>query len=439
MVFAQELAETLGGVVPGSMESFRDDISEDVIKEALNSVKAKPVRKRALPPDLVIWLVIGMALLRDRCIAAVASHLKLAAGGITSGGIVQARDRLGAQPMEEVFTYTAEQWALRSAEEHRWGELTLFALDGTCLRVADTPQNEAEFGRSRSGRSAAGYPQLRAVVLMAARSHLLYAANLGAYHTSETALARTLWQLLPDRSLVLIDRGFVDYVLFLQLMTSGTERHFMTRAKSNMSYEHVRSLGPGDELVRVSIHPDQRREDPSLPDCIVLRVVHYQRAGFKPQRLVSSLLDPEKYPADQIRELYHERWEVESGYDEIKTHTLEREEALRSRKPERVRQELWGLFVAYNLVRRQMERFANRQGISPLRVSYRASLLLVRSTCLCAATGVGSVKKLLDSMDEQMKLLILPPRRDRRAPREVKIKMSNYKRKTTPNRTLAPN
>ena len=112
----------------------------------------------------------------------------------------------------------------------------------------------------------------------------------------------------------------------------------------------------------------------------------------------------------------------------MKTHTLDREESLRSKSPERVRQELWGLLIAYNLVRRHMEQFATQRRLSPLRISYRGSLLLVRNTCVCAAMGVGSTLKLIDSMAEQMPLLVLPPRRARRYARAVKIKMSNYKR-----------
>ena len=431
------LESELKGVLaqaPMSMASLAEDLPERVIEEALKVIKVEPVRRRALPAETVIWLVIGMALLRERCIQAVVSHLGLAKGGyrtVSSSAIVQARDRLGEQPMAALFAYTGNEWALKSAEQHKWRNLTVFGADGTSLRVADTPENEAGFGRPSSARhrGQSGYPQVRLVGLMALRSHLLYGAALGRFDCGERTLAKKLWYLLPDGSLVILDRGFIDYALFHDVMTSGKDRHFLTRAKKNLKWRILRALGPGDFLVELSLSRASRKERPELPEKIVVRAIQYQRKGFQPQTLLTSLVDTEAYPADEVRVLYHERWELELGYDEIKTHTLEREESLRCKTPERVRQEIWGLLIGYNLVRRQIEKFAENNKLHPLRVSFRAALLLVRNICLSAATGVGSIRKLIEEMNDQMKLLVLPERREERSyPRTVKIKMSNYKR-----------
>jgi hypothetical protein len=432
MSLSNDLNATIGFTGCESLAELREDISDTVIKEALKSIKSEQVRRRGLPSEVVIWLVIGMALLRDRCISAVATHLGLLKGkGISSSAITQARDRLGEQAMEAVFAYTADEWALRSAEEekHRWRGLAMFAIDGTCLRVPDSVENEAEFGRPSAGskRGQAGYPQLRLVAVMAARSHLLLASAFGKYRSSESSLAAKLWYLLPDNSLTFLDRGFVDYSLFHLLCTSGTNRHFLCRAKKGLKLEKIKQVGRGDMLVKLTMSRRARKETPSLPETIVVRAVQYQRRGYKPQMVLTSLTDAELFPIEEMRELYHERWEIELGYDEIKTHTLEREEALRSKRPDRVRQEIWGLLTAYNLVRRKMEQFAEKAGVQPLRISYRNSLLIVRNTINCASTGVGSVRKLLHSMDEQAHLLVLPPRRNRPSyTRHVKIKMSNY-------------
>src|SRR5581483_7694399 len=137
--------------------------------------------------------------------------------------------------------------------------------------------------------------------------------------------------------------GFIDYALFHDVMTSGKDRHFLTRAKKNLKWRILRALGPGDFLVELSLSRASRKERPELPEKIVVRAIQYQRKGFQPQTLLTSLVDTEAYPADEVRVLYHERWELELGYDEIKTHTLEREESLRCKTPERVRQEIWGL------------------------------------------------------------------------------------------------
>lgn len=418
---------------PMAMASLAADLPDSVIQECLKTIKVKPVRRRALPAEVVIWLVIGMSLMRERCIQAIVSHLRLAQGNqrtVTSSAIVQARDRLGELPMAALFAYTAKEWALASADKDRWRGLALFGVDGTCLRVQDTLENEAEFGRPGSAphRGQSGYPQVRLAGLMALRSHLLYGASFGPYRCGECTLAKELWHLLPDGSLVIIDRGFIDYGLFHDLTSSGKERHFLSRAKKNLKWNVVRVLGDGDVLVELSLSKAQRKKRPELPETILVRAINYQRKGFQPQTLLTSLLDPDTYPADEVRKLYHERWEIELGYDEIKTHTLEREECLRSKNPERVRQEIWGMLIGYNLVRRQIERFANQNEMKPLRVSFRATLLLVRNICISAATGVGSRRKLIEEMDEQMKLLVLPERRERYYPRHVKIKMSGYAR-----------
>ena len=159
--------------------------------------------------------------------------------------------------------------------------------------------------------------------------------------------------------------------------------------------------------------------------------MRYQRQGFRPQILLTSLLDPATYPAAEIAELYHERWELELGFDEIKTHTLEREEALRSRAPERIRQEVWGLAIAYNLLRLHMQHVAQREQVAPSRISFRHTLLLVRNFWQLTAwlASPGNLPRRLEEWPQEFPLLILPPRRPRSYPRAVKIKMSNYDRK----------
>ena len=440
------LSETLKQTTPASLDDLSEELPEALVVAALRSAGHQAKRRRSLPPEVVVWLAVAMAVFRDRSIEAVAAHLKLTARttgsgtGQSSSALVQARDRVGAAPVRAVFEYSAAYWALPSAHEHAWRGLSVFAVDGSTMRVADTPENEATFGRpaSAAGRGKSGYPQVRLVTLMAVRSHLLLGASFGPYRTSEGALARELWPQLPDASVVIIDRGFVDYVTFHEIVTRGADRHFLIRAKKNLRWRVVSKLGRGDDLVQLTVSRNARRKDPSIPETMMARVIRYRRKGFRPQRLITSLIDSEAYPAEEIRDLYHERWEIELGYDEIKTHTLEREEShLRSKSPERVSQEMWGLLIAYNLVRRQIERFADANEVSPHRVSYRGTLLLVRNVCVCAATGVGSVQKLLDTMNSEMKLLILPPRRDRRYPRAVKIKMSNYPRNTGKSRRAA--
>ena len=161
-----------------------------------------------------------------------------------------------------------------------------------------------------------------------------------------------------------------------------------------------------------------------------IRVNCYQLPGFKPQWLLTSMLDAELYPAAEITLLYHQRWELETGFDELHTHTLERLEALRSQTPDRIRQELFALAVVYNLVCLEMARVAGQLEVSPLRISYRTSLLLIRTLWLSAwVVAAGRLPQYLEQLASDIALLVLPARRPRSYPRAVKIKMTRYPRK----------
>lgn len=442
MDLARTLVAVGAGERPASFEMFSRALDPHWVADALQATGTATVRRRKLPAEQVVWIVIGMGLFRDRSIQEVVHHLDLVLPQtsaptrrtvVTSSAVVQARDRLGAAPLADLFDRTATHWAGAAADLHRWHGLAVYGVDGSVLRVADTPENESTFGRPRSGRGSAGYPQLRLVVLMVLRAHLLAAICLGPWSVGEVTLAEPLWAKLPDRSLTILDRGFLSYALLHRLATGGSERHWLIRAKSQLKWHAVRRLGPHDQLVHITLPRRARRADPQLPETLLVRAVRYQRRGFRPQTLLTSLLDPGAYPAAELAALYHERWELELGFDEIKTHALEREESLRSRVPERVLQEVWGLAIAYNLVRLHMAQVAQRAGVSPCRISFRHALLLMRGFWLTAwVTRPGNLPHRLEGLHQELALLILPPRRPRRYPRAVKIKMSNYPRNKGP-------
>jgi hypothetical protein len=445
-------AALLAGGAEGSEASFSlfaQSLDAAWVEQALRATGTASIRTRKLPAEHVLWLVIGMAMLRDRSIAEVVRHLDLVMPTptgkrqhVSGGAVVQARDRLGAEPLAWLFHTSAAHWASASAEEHRWRGLALLGVDGSTLRVPDSPENDAHFGRAGTSRGDAGaaYPQLRLVTLMVLRSHLLLDVAFGPYRKGELSLARELWPRLPQQSLLVMDREFATYENFQALSDPAHQRYWLTRAKEGkrMATLHpIQELGSGDALVELRPSRFTRQLHPNLPESLTVRAIQYQRKGFRAQTLLTSLLDPVAFPAAEIIALYHERWELELGYDEIKTHTLEREEAsLRCKSPERLAQELWGLAVAYNLVRLTMAEVARRAGVLPNQISYRHTLHFVRAFWISAwFASPGVLPKRLLTLYDELPLLLLPPRRDRASPRAVKIKMSNYPRKRPRSRT----
>ena len=427
-----------------SFEVFSHSLDIDWVRHALHATGTASIRRRKLPAEYVVWLVIGMALLRDRSIDEVVRHLDLvlpdfqAANprrGATRGAVIEARTRLGWGALAVLFIETARRWAAAAANAQRWQGLAVYGVDGTTLLTPDTEENEQIFGRPRSGRSDGGYPQLRLVALMVLRGHLLADFAVGPFDTGEQTLAQKLWETLPDHSLCIVDKGFINYLVFHSIQTQGTQRHWLCRAKANLKWLVVHSLGPGDDLVAIPLTRALRKAHPDLPVSLPARAIRYQRRGFRPQTLLTSLLDPQAYPAHEIVELYHARWELEIGFDEIKTHTLERTEALRSKTPDRILQEIWGLAIAYNLVRLEMLHVAERLRLPPSRISYRHAIMLIRTFLLSAwLASPGVLPKRLEQLHEEIALLVLPERRPRSYARVVKIKMSGYRKKPIPKR-----
>ena len=432
----QRLAEALhatAALAPGQYENILRNFDPVWIEEALASTGVATLRRRRLPMEQVVRLVIGMALFRDRDIAEVARDLEIALPAGTTrtaapSAIVQARARLGAAPMEWLFLRTGAEWGHDSARRETWRGLALYGVDGTTLRVPDSDDNRAHFGGQKSHRGPSGYPQLRLVALMALRSHVLVSAAFGPYDVDERAYALDLWPSIPDDSLTLLDRGFLQANVLLPLNAGGQNRHWLTRAKKNSVWKTVKELGRGDALVEFEVSREARRKDPSLPRTYCARAITYQRRGFQPQTLLTSLLDADRHPADELRVLYHERWEIEIGYDELKTHMLEREESLRSRSVAGVMQEVWGILLGYNLVRREIEDIADETKLAPTRISFIAALrYIVEELRWAAATSPGKIPRRLGDMRDKIRRFVLPLRRQERSnPRVVKVKMSNY-------------
>lgn len=424
---------------PKNFGRFQAHIDHAWIAEALVATGTATLRKRRLPAEQVVWLVVGMALLRGQSIERVVAMLDLALpspkGDTTAkSAITQARQRLGEEPVAHLMTATADRWAHGSARRYAWRGLALYGVDGTTVRVPDSAENwEAFGGQCGNGeRNGSAYPMVRIVALMALRSHLIASWQFADYATGEGTLAAGLWRELPADSLLLADRNFLVANELCALQDGGANRHWLTRAKKQTKLRRIKKLGANDYLVEIQLSAQTRRRSPSVPEVWLAREIVYQRKGFPPSTLLTSLLDAKAYPAKEIVALYHQRWELEIGNDEIKTHMLEREEAIRSKTPTGVRQELWGIGLAYNLVRLEMARAAEELGVLPTRISFVGALALIRNAWLVWSTPPlvpGRIPEYALDLRQHLKLLLLPERRHRVYPRAVKIKMSGYSRK----------
>lgn len=401
--------EDLVACTPAAFAQVGQHVQDDWIVDAVaHHPGHATLRRRKLPADRTLWLLIGMGLFRDRSIHRVAEQLDLAlpGDGIAASALPKARARLGVEPVERLFEVSAAHWAQSTAPAEPWRGLSLFGVDGVCLRVPDTAANEAAFGRPASGRDGSGYPQVRIAALLALRTHVLMRLCVGAFREGEQTLAQALWATVPDHSLTLLDRGFLSWWALWQLHASGTERHWLVRAKANVCWQGVKRLGRGDLLVDVDLASPLRRAHPELPETLRMRAVRRQVKGFRPHGLLTSLLDPVAYPASDMAELYHERWEQELANDEIR------------------------IAIAYNLVRVAMARVAVELRVAPLRISFLASLQAIRGWFEWTyGTLPGALPRHVWSLERTLRLFVLPARRPgRRYPRHVKIKMSNYPR-----------
>lgn len=425
-----------------NLATFTKVLPVATVLKVLAEVGALGERRRKLPPEVVVWLLIGMGLFRDLSIPNVLRRVVAGLTGLVSWGpaevpcstaLAHARDRLGFDAVREIFRRLADVLLGRYAETTTWRGLGVYALDGVCFMVPDTKRNEAAFGRAGVTRGgASGFPQLRGVLLVAAWSHLVVRAAFGAYRKGEIKLAFDLVPQLPSGALLLLDRCYYAYAFLNELMKRKT--FFVVRAKTKgrcMTPRTTRRLGRNDVLARLRLPPSTKWKNPSLclPPTLDVRVVTYKKKGWPAVKLVTNLLNPALYPAEAIAALYHDRWEAELSYREIKTHLVGNQVAFRSQTPTRVLQEVYGLLLAYDCVRALMADAAIEAGVQPRALSFVECLERIR-VALPLLAAAPDPEPLFRALLDDLARCLLPKRRAGRSfPRAVKIKMSHFPRK----------
>lgn len=417
-------------LTPESFDRFSSLIDPDWIDQALQTTGTASIRRRRLPAERVVWLVIGLALFRNEPIWHIVRQLGLSldTASLPSPSVsVQGRQRLGDSPLASLFQRLARHWgAAHQPVAIGWLGLRTLAVDGVVWSAPDTVENRAEFGGGRSQHGEGAWPQVRGVCLMDTENHLLLGAEFGSFATGELSYARALMAQTPDHSLTIFDRAYYAAAFLLDWQQAGQQRHWLMRAKTGLRYEVVHTLGEGDWRVRLPVSPQARQARPDLPSHWEARLIECRHGG-ETRRYLTSLADAQRYRADLLADHYRQRWEIELGYREIKQGLLTGETTLRSKQPTLVRQEVWGVLIAYNLLREEMRQMAQALEVQPQRVSFQwAALAIVSLLRYCPLETPGTLPKRLALLREQARLYLLPPRRKRSYPRQVKPRAAKY-------------
>lgn len=430
---------------PFVVEALADELSPEWIDEVLTETGRHSRRVRALPAPFMVWFVVLLGLFRR--VSYVNLLEKLDGTWWTrehwspvcppsSSAVSKARDRLSVKPLRRLFELTAARWAEAEPGRQFYGR-RVFAIDGHLLKTPDAPPNRGQFGLPGASRGESAFPQLRMVALDDLGPRLLRAVRIGSFKTDERTLIRRLLPDVPQHALVLLDRNFIAWALLWDLVH---QRHadFVLRLKHNIQPTIRTPLGPGDALGEFSIRNDVRRRRPELPTTWRLRLVEVQLPGVdEPLRLLTTLTDSAAVPAHAIAELYRDRWEQETAMDEIKTHllacaTVNHPVAFRSQTPQRVLQELYGILLAYNLLRRLMVLAARPTveeptALDPRRLSFTAALERTREAAWdMARLATPCLRERYARLLHVIRRAQVPLRPGRHEPRAVRKKMSSY-------------
>jgi Insertion element 4 transposase N-terminal/Transposase DDE domain len=358
----------------------------DEVRRVLAETGRASERERDLPAHVMVYYAIALALYMPagtreglRCLLEGLRWLWGAEAVRVAGksGISQARTRLGEAPRRRLYERLVRPIATSASKGAWYRAWRLVSLDGSCLDIADTAGNCAAFGRPAASRGESAFPQLRFVALVENGTHILFGARLGGFAEGETTLAHGVLEALQPGMLCLADRQFFGHALWGEAAATGAD--LLWRVKRNLRLPREAVLADGSFLTTVYPSEKDRRHRTAG---VRARAVEYRLEGIADAeplyRLVTTILDPAAAPAAELAALYHERWEIEGALAELKTHLRGPRVVLRSKTPELVRQEFWGLLLAHFAVRGLMHEAALRADEDPDRLSFLHTVRVIR-------------------------------------------------------------
>jgi len=409
-----------------AIDKLMSFVDPELLQQAYELSGVATVRRRRLPLDSVVLTIVGMSLFRNDPVWDIANKLNVSLPGknrfVAPSAVVQARQRLGDDAVGHVFKLMAQRAFTEYAFE-QWCGLNVLAVDGVMFRAQDTAENLDAFGCDRNAKGDNPYPQVRMCSLMETSSHLLLASEFDSRDVGEMSLAQRLVPSVPDNSLTLFDRGYYSLGLLYLWMTKGVNTHWMLPARKDLQYTVRHQLSEDDAVITLKTSPQARKKFDGLPETIEARLTRYKVDG-KSYRVLSSMVDAMQFPYEEVVNVYVQRWEIELGFREMKQTLHQAKLTLRSKKPEMVRQELWGLLVAYNLIRMMMLDAV----ISPSRLSF--GLCMRHIIVFFLTTLPETVTKLpahYEYLMESLRMMRLPDKRpDRYYPRVVRKRPTKY-------------
>lgn len=362
-----------------------------LVDEALTAHRRHSQRQRDLPAHAVAYYVMALSLYRgvntEEVLRVVTEGMEyLGAPAIRrevgKSGISAARSRLGAQVMQHIAEGALVPLAQPQTPGAFYGGLRVVTLDGSTLEVADEAANRNTFGVPGTQQGRTGYPRLRVVGLLENGTHALFGVALGGYKEAEMSLAHRAVQYLKPGMLCLADRGLSGYPLWQGAMQSGAQ--LLWRIPKNRILPALQRFEDGSYLSQIEPAPLTRKKmaaDTTVTP-LTVRIIDYRLPGVENAeplyRLMTTLLDPVQAPAHELARLYYARWTIETTFAEIKTTLKGADIVLRSKTPELVRQEFWGLLLAHHVVRKLMLEAALAREHPPDALSFKHSLNLVR-------------------------------------------------------------
>jgi Insertion element 4 transposase N-terminal/Transposase DDE domain len=422
-VITRTITVAAGRFAPGHLGELTQQVPFELVDAVLDQTGRTQARVRDLPARVVVYLLLAGCLFAEVGYVGVWQRLCAGLDGLkvatpTAAALTQARRRLGPAPLRALFDLLAGPAPIAATAGVRVGGLLVCAIDGTTLSVADTPQNLGVFTTQSGNHGGSGYPLLRLVALVACGTRSLINAAYGPTSSGETTMCERLLASLHAGMLVLCDRNLTTNTLARRV--AATDAHLLGRCKADRKLPLLRRLGDGSWLsvmggvtVRVI--------------CAEITVATSAGRATTGYRLATTLTDPHAWPAAALVALYHQRWEIETAYLELKSSILGGR-VLRARTPQGIDQEIYALLVCYQLLRLAMADATSTQpGVDPDRASFTIALRtardqLIQAAGVLAATTVDLVGKIGRAVLDNLS----PDRRLRVAPRIVKRAISKY-------------